>query len=77
MRYRSPLPRGPLLEGVIVYDYDMLCIVPRTMQADEAEDTEASDERSKLMRRWGSIRSLRRRPSRKRMRIYGERLSKE
>ena len=42
MRYRSPIPRGPLLEGVIVDDYDMLCVVPRTLRAEEAaEDTEA------------------------------------
>ena len=42
MRYRSPLPRGPLLEGVIVDDCDMMCIVPRTVRADEAaEETEA------------------------------------
>ena len=42
MRYRSPIPRGPLLEGVIVDDYDILCVVPQTMRADDAaEDTEA------------------------------------
>ena len=42
MRYRSPIPRGPLKEGVVVDDYDMMCIVPRTLRADElAEDTEA------------------------------------
>ena len=43
MRYRSPVPRGPLKEGVIVDDYDMMCVVPRTMRGDEpAEDTKAS-----------------------------------
>ena len=42
MRYRSPIPRGPLKEGVIADDYDMMCIVPRTMRADEtAADTAA------------------------------------
>ena len=42
MRYRSPIPRGPLLEGVIVDDYDIMCIVPSSLQTDEqAEDTAA------------------------------------
>ena len=42
VRYRAPLPRGPLKEGVIVDDYDMVCIVPRTLGAEErAEDTDA------------------------------------
>ena len=42
MRYRSPIPRGPLKEGVIVDDYDVPCIMPRTMRANEpAEDAEA------------------------------------
>ena len=41
-RYRAPLPRGALIEGVIVDDYDMACIVPRALgAADPAEDTEA------------------------------------
>ena len=42
VRYRTPLPRGPLLEGIIVDDYDMVCVVPRTLGAEEAaEDTDA------------------------------------
>ena len=42
MNYRSPVPKGPLKEDVIVDDYDTCCIVPRTMRADEpAEDTDA------------------------------------
>ena len=37
-----PCSSGPLKEGVIVDDYDMMCVVPRTMRADElAEDTKA------------------------------------
>ena len=41
VRYRAPLPRGPLLEGLIVDDYDMVCVVPRTLGAEEAaEDTD-------------------------------------
>ena len=44
VRYRAPLPRGPLKEGVIVDDYDMVCIVPRTFGPDDpAEDTEAME----------------------------------
>ena len=57
MRYRILIPRGPLLEGVIVDDYDMMCIVPRTMRAEKAEDTEDTP-------RWSSMQSLRKRPSR-------------
>ena len=35
-------PRGRVIEGVIVDDYDVACVVPRTLQAEEpAEDTEA------------------------------------
>ena len=42
VRYRAPLPRGPLKEGIVVDDYDMVCIVPRTSGVDvPAEDTEA------------------------------------
>ena len=41
-RYRAPVPRGPVIEGVIVDDYDIACVVPRALRADEAaEDTEA------------------------------------
>ena len=42
LRYRAPLPKGPLKEGVIVDDYDMVCVVPRSLGAAEpAEDTVA------------------------------------
>ena len=41
-RYCAPLPRASLIEGVIVDDYDMVCIVPRSLSREEpAEDTEA------------------------------------
>ena len=41
-RYCSPLPRASLIEGVIVDDYDMVCVVPRSLTSEEsAADTEA------------------------------------
>ena len=52
-RYRAPLPRGPVIEGVIVDDYDIACIVPRTLAAEEpAEDTEAL---SRVLRAYASV----------------------
>ena len=38
VRYRAPLPRGPVKEGLIVDDYDMACVVPRSLRADEPAD---------------------------------------
>ena len=44
-RYRAPLPRGPLLQGFIVDDNCLACIVPRDMAASErAEDSVALDQ---------------------------------
>ena len=34
-RYWAPLPRGPVIEGVIVDDDEVACVVPRTLQAEE------------------------------------------
>ena len=44
VRYKAPMPTGALKEGVIVDDYDMVCIVPRSFSpTDRAEDTEAME----------------------------------
>ena len=72
MRYRSPVPRGPLKEGIIVDDYDMMCVVPRTMRADEpAEDTKALSRARQPTLPSASVRRRKRHSLRRRTRIFG------
>ena len=42
VRYRAALPRGPLKEGLIVDDYDMVCIVQRELRADEPAEQQSN-----------------------------------